>query len=123
MVEGSLNFMKSKADLFTFKPAALVPFRDLKAIERVRRIRKRDIAKHRNPDFRVTVVPDAEFESKWISDMFFRVREAMEARRPLVMIMPNPWPGYAKLAALINKSKINCLCTFIPSAADEYARK
>jgi hypothetical protein len=74
---------------FKFQPAAFIPFRDLEAIERVRRIRRKDIARHKNPDFRIRV-------------------------------MPNPWPNYVKVAALINRHRINCrhLHTF---NMDEYA--
>jgi glucosamine-6-phosphate deaminase len=112
--------MPKKPAPFEFEPAACVPFRDRKAIARVRAIRREDIAKHRNPDFRITVLPDAEVEFRWITDMFFRISAAMRAGRDFVAIMPNPWPGYAKLAAMLNRAKIDCrrLHTF---NMDEYA--
>ena len=112
--------MPRKPAPFEFEPAACVPFRDRKAIARVRAIRREDIEKHPNPDFRITVVPDAEVEFRWISDMFFRISDAMRAGRDLVAIMPNPWPGYAKLAAMLNRAKVDCrrLHTF---NMDEYA--
>jgi 6-phosphogluconolactonase/glucosamine-6-phosphate isomerase/deaminase len=112
--------MKKASHKFTFAPADFIPFRDTKAIARVRQIKREDIAKHRNPDFRIIVVPDAEVEFLWITDMFFRIKAAMEAGQPLVMIMPNPWPGYAKLARMLNRARVNCrkLHTF---NMDEYA--
>ena len=112
--------MKNKSARFSFAPATFVPFRDKAAIARVRRIKREDIAKHRNPDFRISVVPDADVQFMWISDMFFRIKAAMEAGRPLVMIMPNPWPGYVQLAQMLNRARINCrkLHTF---NMDEYA--
>jgi 6-phosphogluconolactonase/glucosamine-6-phosphate isomerase/deaminase len=112
--------MKKPTTDFTFAPAAFIPFRDQKAIDRVRRIKREDIAKHPNPDFRITVMPDAELEFRWITDMFFRIQAAMDAGRPYVMIMPNPWPGYAKLARLLNGARVDCrtLHTF---NMDEYA--
>lgn len=112
--------MKNKPDQFTFAPANFIPFRDTKAIARVRRIKREDITKHRNPDFRISVVPDAEFEFKWITDMFFRIKDAMEAGRTFVAIMPNPWPGYVKLASMLNRARVDCrrLHTF---NMDEYA--
>jgi glucosamine-6-phosphate deaminase len=112
--------MKKTENKFTFEPAPFIPFRDTKAIARARAIRREDIAKHPNPDFRITVMPDSEFEFRWITDMFFRIKTAMEADRQLVMIMPNPWPGYAKLAQMLNRARINCrnLHTF---NMDEYA--
>ena len=105
---------------FKFKPAEFIPFRDLKAIERVRRIKRKDMARHKNPDFRISVVPDAEMEGMWINDIFQRIRQSAEAGQPLVMIMPNPWPNYVKVAALINKHRVSCrhLHTF---NMDEYA--
>lgn len=117
--------MKNKPDQFTFAPADFVPFRDTKAIARVRRIKREDITKHRNPDFRIAVVPDAEFEFKWITDMFFRIKDAMEAGRSFVAIMPNPWPGYVKLADMLNRARVDCrkLHTFnMDEYADEHGR-
>ena len=112
--------MKKTPDRFTFAPADFIPFRDTKAIARVRQIKREDITKHRNPDFRISVVPDAEFEFKWITDMFFRIKDAMEAGRTFVAIMPNPWPGYVKLADMLNRARVDCrrLHTF---NMDEYA--
>lgn len=112
--------MQKSSGKFPFSPAAFIPFRDTKAIARVRRIKRADLAKHRNPDFRITIVPDAEIEFLWITDMFFRIKDAMEAGKTFVAIMPNPWPGYAKLASLLNRARIDCrrLHTF---NMDEYA--
>ena len=112
--------MKNSSRSFTFAPANFIPFRDTKVIARVRAIKREHITRHRNPDFRISVVPDAEVQFLWISDMFFRIKSAMEAGRPLVMIMPNPWPGYVQLAQLLNRARINCrqLHTF---NMDEYA--
>ncbi len=113
-------FMKKTTAPFDFQPASFVPFRDKKVVARVRAITREQITRHRNPDFRISVVPDSEFEFRWITDMFFRIKEAMDAGRPLVAIMPNPWPGYARLADMLNRAKVDCrkLHTF---NMDEYA--
>ncbi|NQU11385.1 hypothetical protein HQ590_11375, partial [bacterium] len=105
---------------FRFRPASFIPFQDLKAVERVRRIKRADLAKHANPDFHIRIVPDADVEFLWIADMFNRIRAAAAANRPVVMIMPNPWPSYAKVAHLINRAQIDCrhVHTF---NMDEYA--
>ncbi|OPZ30922.1 MAG: glucosamine-6-phosphate deaminase [Lentisphaerae bacterium ADurb.BinA184] len=105
---------------FRFQPAAFIPFRDTAAIARVRRIRRADITRHPNPDFRIRVIPDADVERLWVRDMFTRIRESAEAGRRMVMIMPNPWPSYRKVAALINRHGVSCrhLHTF---NMDEYA--
>jgi glucosamine-6-phosphate deaminase len=112
--------MKNNSQPFTFAPATFVPFRDTKTVARVRAIKREQITKHRNPDFRISVVPDAEIEFMWITDMFFRIKTAMDAGQPFVAIMPNPWPGYVKLAAMLNRAKVDCrkLHTF---NMDEYA--
>lgn len=113
-------FMKKASPKFTFAPAKFISFRDTKAIARVRGIKREDLANHPNPDFRITVLPDSQFESKWLGDMFGRIRDAMESNRAFVAIMPNPWPGYAKLAAKLNAARVDCrrLHTF---NMDEYA--
>jgi glucosamine-6-phosphate deaminase len=107
---------------FKFSPATCIPFRDAKAVERVRRIKRKDITRHANPDFRIQVIPDADLEFLWIADMFHRIQQASEAGRKIVLIMPNPWPSYAKVAHLINKFRVNCrhVHTF---NMDEYANE
>ena len=105
---------------FCFQPASFIPFRDKKVIERIRQIKRRDITRHKNPDFRIQVVPDAEIEGLWIRDIFHRIKQSDEIGQPLVMIMPNPWPNYVEVAALINKHRVSCrnVHTF---NMDEYA--
>jgi len=114
--------MKKTQPQVVFAPATFIPFRDRAVIERVRRIKKEDLTRHWNPDFKITIIPDAEIEFLWIAEMFHRIKSAMDAGRPLVMIMPNPWPSYARLAYLINKFQVNCrrLYTF---NMDEYANE
>lgn len=111
---------KNNSRPFTFAPASFIPFRDTKVIARVCAIKREQITKHRNPDFRITVHPDADIEFMWINDMFYRIKTAMDAGRKLVIITPNPWPRYARLARMLNKFKVNCrrLYTF---NMDEYA--
>jgi len=55
-------------------------------------------------------------------DIFFRIKEAMEAGRKLVMILPQPWATYKNIAYMLNRSKIDCrnLYTF---NMDEYANE
>ena len=107
---------------FTYQPADSVPFRDAEAVQRVRRIRREDIAKHDNPDFRIRVVPDADLQMLWLTDIFERIRSAAEEKRTCVLIMPQPWPGYRWVARLINICRIDCrhLHTF---NMDEYANE
>ena len=99
-----------------------IPFRDMDVIRRVRQIRREDITRHPNPDFRIQVVPDADMEFNWLADMFHRIKTAADQRQRLVMITPNPWPSYAKIAKLINMFRVDCrnLWTF---NMDEYANE
>ena len=105
---------------FNYSPSKWVPFRDKEVLERVRKIKKEDIAKHSNPDLKIKVVKDFEIWFIFMMDIFFRIKEAMEADKKLVMILPQPWPLYKNIAYMINRSKINCknLYTF---NMDEYA--
>jgi glucosamine-6-phosphate deaminase len=107
---------------FDFSPASFVPFRDKAAVERVRAIPRAKLTEHANPDFRIRILPDAELEPLWIADMFERIRRSSEAGERFVMIAPNPWPSYDKVARLINEHRISChhLHTF---NMDEYANE
>jgi len=107
---------------FDFSPASFVPFRDKAAVERVRAIPRAKLTEHANPDFRIRILPDAELEPLWIADMFERIRRSSEAGERFVMIAPNPWPSYDKVARLINEHRVSChhLHTF---NMDEYANE
>jgi len=105
-----------------YSPSEWIPFRDKEVLERVRNVKRKDIEKHPNPDFHIRVVPDAEVEHIWISDMFWRIRSAADEGRRCVLILPNPAHSYRKLAHLINRFRLNCehLHVFI---MDEYANE
>ena len=107
---------------FKFSPSTCIPFRDMDVIERVRRIRREDMARHPNPDFHIHIVPDGDMEFLWMADMFHRIKTAGNEGRRLVIITPNPWPSYARIAYLINKFRVDCrkLWTF---NMDEYANE
>ena len=40
---------------FTYSPSLHVPFRDMEALEYARNIKREDIDKHPNPDFKIMV--------------------------------------------------------------------
>lgn len=107
---------------FTYSPSKYVPFRDKAAIERCRNIKRADIEKHPNPDFRIRVVKDSDLEFIWVADMFHRIKTASDAGKKLVLILPNPCPTYRHVARLINLFRVDCskLHTF---AMDEYANE
>ncbi|MCL5987029.1 MAG: hypothetical protein M1371_10800 [Actinobacteria bacterium] len=105
---------------FDYNPSKWVPFRDKEVLERVRNIKREDITRHPNPDFKIVVVKDSEIEFIWITDMFYRIKTASDEGKRLVMITPQPAPLYSKVAYLINKFRVSCrnLYTF---NMDEYA--
>ena len=105
---------------FNYSPSKWVPFRDKKIIENVRNIKREDITKHHNPDFKISVVADADVEYLMVTDIFSRIVRSMETGEKLVMILPNPCPSYKYVARLINACKIDCRNVY-GFAMDEYA--
>ena len=63
---------------FNFSPSNWVPFRDKKVLEKIRKIKKEDIDKHPNPDFKIRVVKDDMVEWLFVVDMFCRIKNAAE---------------------------------------------
>lgn len=107
---------------FAYSPATFVPFRDTEAVARVRAIKREDITKHKNPDFRIQVMAGADLEKRWLFDVFREIKIAADEGRQCVLILPQPWPGYKWVAHLINICRIDCkhLHTF---NMDEYANE
>ena len=69
---------------FTYNLAQFIAFRDLAECERVRAIRKQDITKHANPDFRIHLIEDlGEFYAAFATDIVSRIR-ANSRGRPAV---------------------------------------
>ncbi|MDR1096710.1 MAG: hypothetical protein LBL57_01110 [Tannerella sp.] len=105
---------------FSYSPSESVPFRDRKEIERVLKIKREDLEKHPNPEFKIKVIPDAEIEFILIADMLKRIRESSETGKKLVLILPNPCPTYRHVARLINALNLDCRNLYA-FAMDEYA--
>ena len=105
---------------FEYSPSQWVPFKDKEIIEKVRSIRREDIEKHSNTDFKISVVPDADAEFIWVTDLFTRIKDSAEKGEKLVLILPNPVPSYRHVARLINKCQISCKHIY-GFAMDEYA--
>lgn len=105
---------------FDFKPSQWVPFRDKEVIDKVAHIKREDMEKHENPDFKIKVVPDADINAIWVTDMFQRIKYAADSGERVVMILPNPVPLYRHVARLINACKVDCKNLYV-FAMDEYA--
>jgi len=104
---------------FTYAPSLHIPFRDKTVINRVGTITREEIDKHPNPGYRIQVIPDSDVAIYLCTELFYRIKTAMDAGENCVLLMPNPWPMFRNLAAMINKFKVNCsnLYTF---NLDEY---
>lgn len=105
---------------FDFEPSPHVPFRDKEAIARCRAIRREDMEKHPNPDFKIRVVDDRDIEPIIVADMVGRIVRARQEGRKCVMILPNPMPTYRIIARILNAMRLDCSHVF-GFAMDEYA--
>ncbi len=104
---------------FTFAPASWIPFRDKEVLDRVRAIKREDMEKHPNPDYKIKIVPS--FGSIFVGDMVMRMKLSDELNQTCVMIIPNPDPvSYMQVAELVNRFKINCRNVHL-FAMDEWA--
>jgi len=107
-----------------FMPALskFIDFQDADECARVRAIKKEDITKHANPDFRIRVLEDlSEFYGAFAVDIVSRIVAARDESRECVLILPvGPVPQFAVAARIINELGIDCshLVTF---NMDEYA--
>jgi glucosamine-6-phosphate deaminase len=109
---------------FEYGLSPFIAFRDREACERVRAIPRDRLAEHPNPDFRIALVDDAtDFYTRFAGDFVDRVRDARDAGRELVAILPvGPMPQYAIAARIINTERLSLrhLHTF---NMDEYANE
>ncbi len=92
---------------FSFSPAEWIPFRDKAVLEKCRNIKREDMEKHPNPDFKIKIVQDVT--SLFVADMFTRIKESDEKNQRLSIILPNPWPSaYSNVAELCNRFNVSC---------------
>jgi len=107
---------------FGYGLSKFIPFRDEAACARARAVRKKDIAKHANPRFRIEVIEDkVRFYSRFAIDLVQRIKASAEAGKKCVLILPvGPVPQYAIATEMINRLNLSCrhLVTY---NMDEYA--
>ncbi len=107
---------------FTFDLAEFLPFQDRAECERVRAIKREDICKHPNKNFRIEVIEqDDAFCFAYLLDMVTGIKRSLdEGKKSHVMILPATNPYYAWAAEMINRLNISCrhVHTF---NMDEYA--
>ncbi len=88
------------------------PFTNQAEIDRVRKITKEDIlamdGRHpSNPNIRLDVLKDDEFEMVMLTDMVKRIIDSDVNDRKCVMVMCNPNPTYRKVAYMLQELKVN----------------
>jgi 6-phosphogluconolactonase/glucosamine-6-phosphate isomerase/deaminase len=104
---------------FTFEPASWIPFRDKEVLNRMRSMRREDMEKHPNPDFRIKILLNPG--AMMVADMVMRMKLSDDMDQPCVMVIPNPAPdAYQQVAELVNRFNINCRNVHI-FALDEWA--
>ncbi len=107
---------------FRYSLSKFIPFRDEAACARVRAIRRKDLCRHPNKDFRIEIIDDKiQFYSRFAVDIVARIKRASDEGRKCVLILPvGPVPQYRIAADIINRTNLSCrhLVTF---NMDEYA--
>jgi glucosamine-6-phosphate deaminase len=93
---------------FNYQLASFIAFRDLKECERVRQIKKVDITKHVQRDFKIRVIEDlSEFYAAFATDIVSRIKLALDEGRQFVGIFPvGPMPQYPIAAEMINRLRL-----------------
>lgn len=109
-----------QTDEFRYEPSHHVPCRDAEALARAREVTYEDFLKYDHENVTLHVMEEFDLTWGFITDIFFRIRNAMLAGERLVMILPQPWPMYKQVAELINRCGIDCR-TLYTFNMDEYA--
>ena len=106
---------------FAHEMARFLPFRDAAVCERVRKIRKEDLCRHANPNFKIRIIEnETAFQFGYVLDIVAGIQRSLDEGRRHVMILPAPNPNYALAAHAINELNLSCrhVHTF---NMDEYA--
>jgi len=106
---------------FTYDLAEHLTFRDRAVCERVRRIPRAELCRHPRPNVKVRVIEDDQaFAFAYCLHIVAGIKQARDAGRRHVIILPAPNPNYALVAQMINALRLPCdhVHTF---NMDEYA--
>ena len=93
---------------FTYDPSQHVPYRNKAVIEGVHRIKREEIGKHPNADYKIRVVPDAHLSLILLFDAFYRIKTAADNGEPIVLIMPKPRPMLCMPGRMLNAFRVDC---------------
>lgn len=90
---------------FDYGLAKFIPFQDKAECERVRQIKKEDLPRHHNPEFRIRIIEEKdEFYFQFALDIVERIVKARDKGEKLVLILPvGPVPQYFLAAEMINR--------------------
>lgn len=86
-------------------PADFIAFRDAEACARVRKISRKELTRHPNPEFKIRIIDDtATFYGAFATDLLTRIHRAREEGRRFTAILPvGPVPQFRILAEAINR--------------------
>ena len=94
---------------FAHEMARFLPFRDAAVCERVRKIKKEDLCRHANPNFKIRIIEnETAFQFGYVLDIVAGIKRSLEEGRRHVMILPAPNPNYALIAHAINELNLSC---------------
>ncbi len=114
--------MSNSTGNFEYQLSQYLELRDAEVCKRVRAIKKEDITKHPNKNFKIKVIEnELAFQFAYVLDIVSGIKRALEeGKKRYVLILPAPNPNYALAAEMINKLNIPChhVWTF---NMDEYA--
>jgi len=92
-----------------FEPAKFLSFRDREVCNRVRKIKREDLCKHPNENFKIRVIDDeGNLFFQFATHLVTGIKRARDEGRQFVVILPAPWPNYRWVAHLINCMGIDC---------------
>ena len=89
-------------DKFKFSPAPWIPYRDEEVLKKCREIKREDMEKHPNPDFKIKIVEEPT--PLFVADLFHRIYVSDITDTRFTAIFPNPWKrAYKNVALLCNR--------------------
>lgn len=95
---------------FKYNLATFLPYQDEKVCKKVRMIKKQDITKHPNPEFKIKIIEDLnQLYLEFALDIVNRIKDSLESGKKFVAIFPvGPMPQYPIAARIINSMQISC---------------
>jgi glucosamine-6-phosphate deaminase len=94
---------------FDYSLAPFITFRDPDACRLGREIPRERLTDHPNPEFKIRIIDEpGDFYQAFAADLVGRIREAGDAGRRFVALLPvGPMPQYAIAAAMINAERLS----------------